>query len=180
MNRKTKLAVSAGAALAAVGAGGAIAATKLAPAESSKAVVDDAAKQLGIEPQKLKQAHGGGPGFGGRRHPGPALDVAASYLGMTEEKLRAALDGDASLADVAKDAGKSVDGLVGALVSAQTKELDAAVADGSLTKARRAEIVAKLEQRVTDRVNGVRTAFGGRRGLGFRGGHGPDDLARGA
>ena len=54
--KRTKLAVGAGAALAVVSAGGAVAATKLSPAEESKAVVEDAAKQLGVDPAKLSAA----------------------------------------------------------------------------------------------------------------------------
>ena len=50
MRKRTKLAVSAGAALAVVGGGGAVAATALSPSEESKAVVADAAKQLGVDP----------------------------------------------------------------------------------------------------------------------------------
>jgi hypothetical protein len=56
MNKRTKLAAGAGAALAVVGAGGALAADKLTPAQESKAVVDDAAKQLGVDPAKLNDA----------------------------------------------------------------------------------------------------------------------------
>ena len=56
MKKRTKLAVGAGAALAVVGAGGAVAADKLSPAEESKAVVEDAAKQLGVDPAKLNDA----------------------------------------------------------------------------------------------------------------------------
>lgn len=56
MKKRTKLAAGAGAALAVVGAGGAVAATKLSPAEESKAVVEDAAKQLGVDPAKLNAA----------------------------------------------------------------------------------------------------------------------------
>lgn len=56
MRKRTKLAAGAGAALAVVGAGGAIAATKLSPADESRAVVEDAAKQLGVSPQKLDAA----------------------------------------------------------------------------------------------------------------------------
>ena len=44
MKKRTKLAASAGAALAVVGAGGALAADRLTPSDESKAVVDDAAE----------------------------------------------------------------------------------------------------------------------------------------
>ncbi|MEO5576713.1 MAG: hypothetical protein ABIR67_02875 [Gaiellaceae bacterium] len=56
MKKRTKLAMGAGAALAVVGAGGAVAATKLSPRDESKAVVEDAAKQLGVDPTKLSDA----------------------------------------------------------------------------------------------------------------------------
>ena len=56
MKKRTKLAGAAGAALAVVGAGGAIAADRLTPTEESKAVVEDAAKQLGVDPAKLNDA----------------------------------------------------------------------------------------------------------------------------
>ena len=56
MKKRTKLAASAGAAIAVAGAGGAIAATQLSPKEESQAVVEDAAKQLGVDPAKLSDA----------------------------------------------------------------------------------------------------------------------------
>ena len=56
MKKRTKLAAGAGAALAVVGAGGAVAADRLTPKEESKAVVEDAAKQLGVDPAKLTDA----------------------------------------------------------------------------------------------------------------------------
>jgi polyhydroxyalkanoate synthesis regulator phasin len=56
MKKRTKLAAGAGAALAVVGAGGALASDRLTPSDESKAVVDDAAKQLGVDPAKLNAA----------------------------------------------------------------------------------------------------------------------------
>lgn len=57
MNAKKKLVIGAIAALAVAGAGGAVAATQLgSPNEESQAVIDDAAKQLGIEPSRLTNA----------------------------------------------------------------------------------------------------------------------------
>ena len=211
MKKRTKLAAGAGAAIAVVGAGGAIAATKLSPEAESKAVVEDAAKQLGVTPAKLRaaleqavenridqavkdgrltaeQAEAmkqrlesgdfplfGGPMFGGKglhHHLHVGIEAAASYLGVTEAELRQQLRDGKTLAEVAKAEGKSVDGLVDAIVAAEKKELDEAVAAGKLTKAQRDAIVAKLEQATTAIVNGARPAFEGRRGFGFRG-HGP-------
>lgn len=102
----------------------------------------------------------GGPrgnGFG-HQH-GAGLATAATYLGMTEAELRTSLQSGKSLADVAEATdGKSVDGLVAAIVAAEKKKLAAAVADGRLIEAEQTEILASLEERVTDMVNGVRPA----------------------
>jgi hypothetical protein len=201
MTRRRKVVASVVAALAVGGGGAAFAATQNDdPRAESQAIVNDAAKQLGIEPAKLtaalKQAFANRideavaagrltkeqgellkqriqssefPLFGlkfGLHHGGGfrvQLDVAATYLGMTAEELRTALSSDKTLADVAKEKGKSVDGLIDTMVAAATKELDAAVADGRLTKERRDAIVATLKDRITELVNngrpGVRHGF---------------------
>jgi hypothetical protein len=103
-------------------------------------------------------------GFGmefGHRDGGPGiihgfghLDAGASYLGMTEAELRTQLAGGKTLAEVAKAKGKSVDGLVSALVADEKKELDAAVAAGRLTREQADTILESAKQRATDLVNG--------------------------
>lgn len=154
------------------GGGAAIAGTGVfSPTQEREAFLNDAAKQLGVEPSELSaalktaskkrvdaavaagritKAEGdriksrvdagegplffglGRPGFGhGPRgfgphkrhlHPGRAwLESAASYLGMTEANLRAALEDGKTLAQVAKDRGKSVDGLVQAMVAEKAR-----------------------------------------------------------
>lgn len=206
MSRRKKLVLAAGAAamglLGVGGAAGAIAASGLlSPEEQSKAVIDDAAQQLGVEPQALSDAlkqalknrvdeaveagrltqeqgdelkdridstespllfgHGfqGRPGFlGGSRLFGhdvriDALDTAASYLDMSEDDLRRALESK-TLAEIANEKGKSVDGLVHALVAAQEKRIDEAVADGRLTKQQATELEARLTERVQALVDG--------------------------
>jgi hypothetical protein len=110
-------------------------------------------------------------GFGFRVHRFRDLDAAAAYLDVGEAALRESLEGGKTLADVAKEKGKTVGGLVDAIVAAKTKELDEAVTAGRLTKAQRDEIVAGVEAWTTDLVNGERPAFPGRRGE--RGHHGP-------
>jgi hypothetical protein len=206
VRKRTKLAAGAGAALAVVGAGGAVAANRLSPAEESKAVVEDAARQLGVDPAKLnaalkqalekrideavqdgrltaKQGEAmkarieagqfpllglGHRGFGHRGF--RDLDAAAAFLGVVELALRERLREGETLAEVAKAEGKSVDGLVTAIVAATTKRLDAAVAAGRVTKSQRDLIVASLKQRTTEIVNGTFPALRGRGGLGH-GGH---------
>ena len=61
---------------------------------------------------------------------------------MTEAELRDALQ-DKTLAEIAKEKGKSVSGLVAALVAAQEKRIAAAVADGRLTQSQASELKAQ-------------------------------------
>ncbi len=96
-------------------------------------------------------------GHRGGGHHGIGLATAATYLGLTEEALRTSLESGKSLADVAKATdGKSVDGLVAAIVAAEKKQLAAAVAAGRMTEAQQTEMLANLEERVTAMVNGER------------------------
>jgi hypothetical protein len=210
---RTRTIVAGAAALALIAGGGAaVAATRGdSPQAESRAVIDDAAKQLGVDAGKLDDAlrtalanridravaagtitkeQGealkkrvesadtplfGGLGFRGGfhfGHAGPAGDTsaAADYLGMTQAQVFEALRSGKTLADLAKEKGKSVDGLVDAMVAATTKRLDEAVAAGKLTYAQRKEITASLKERVTSFVNGeFRHGFRPRLGPAFRG-----------
>jgi hypothetical protein len=202
----------AGVALAAVGAGAAVGATQKSPSEESAAIVEDAAKQLGVTPEKLSDAltqafenridqavEDGqlteemaerlkeglaagelplvgapvlkGPGHRGHRLMRFGLESAATYLGVTEAELREALRDGKSLAEIAADEGKSVEGLVDALVKEQTARLDEAVEDGRLTKAQRNELVEGMRERVERMVEAE--PMGALRGHGprFRPGH---------
>ncbi len=224
MTRKTKIAAGVITALTiaiSLGAAGAIAASEVLFSDDRRqAVIDDAAKQLGVTPSALEDAlkqalknrvddaveagrlteeqgnalkerieAGQAPlvlsGFGrlGRGHFGHFghlghfrnLEAAASYLEVTPAEIRQRLaDGD-TLAEIAKAEGKSVDGLVNALVAAATEKIDDAVADGRLTKEQAADLKQDLEERVTALVNGELRAprfdFHGSdfdRGFGFR------------
>jgi ribosomal protein S20 len=211
MTKRRKLTFAFGAAAIALlvvglGAAGAVAASSLlSPDEESKAIIDDAAEQLGVEPDALSEAlkqalknrvddaveagrlteeqgaelkeridsdeypllfgRGGlhrGPGFG--HHVRLAgLEAAAAYLGMTEAELREALR-DSTLAEIAKEQGKTVQGLVAALVAAQEKRIDEAVADGRLTEEQASDLKSRLSEHVQALVNGeLRRSFGDRR-----------------
>ena len=110
-----------------------------------------------------------GFGFHSLHGHGHHLSAAATYLGLTEAQLRAKLAAGQSLADVAKAAGKSVDGLKNAILDEAKKKLDQAVSDGTLTKAQAAELLDRLQSRLDDLVN--RTFDGMHPGHGFF--HGP-------
>jgi hypothetical protein len=100
-----------------------------------------------------------------------SLDAAATYLGLTDAQLRTGLENGKSLAEVARAQGKSVDGLVQALVNAAKKRLDVAVAAGRLTQTQANSILSRLKSQVTAFVNGAAPLFGFRHG--FRGGPPP-------
>jgi len=104
------------------------------------------------------------------------LDAAASYLGLTETDLRAQLQDGKSLAQVARDRGKSVDGLVDALVAAAKERLDKAVAAGRITKAEENSALDDLRERITSRVGSAGPSlprFRPFEGFGFRHSGGP-------
>ena len=201
MTRRKKLTFAAGAAgvallVAGLGAAGAIAAPSIfSPSEESKAVIDDAASQLGVEPSELSDAlkqalknrvdealdegrlmqeqadelkeridgddypllfgrggHGGPGGFGRHGH-FEVLATAASFLGMTEAELREELR-DKTLADIAKEQGKTAAGLVQHLVATQTKRIDEAVSDGKLSEEQATALKAELPERMEALVDG--------------------------
>jgi hypothetical protein len=228
MDRSLKRKVVAGtvAALAVGGTGAGIAATQLrsSPSEESKAIVSDAAQQLGVQPEQLSKAlktamekqvdaavaagrltkaqgdalkqriesndfplFGPFPlGFGGHfgffgHHGFPGLD-AASYLGLTESQLDSKVESGKTLAQVAKDQGRSVNGLVAAMKADLKQKLDRAVSDGRITKSDENKALSDADQRLKNFVNGKlirparpegwfghRNDFGARRGTGFEG-----------
>jgi polyhydroxyalkanoate synthesis regulator phasin len=195
-------------------AGAAVAATQLrSPQDESRAVVNDAARELGVTPERLTNAlktamknrideavrdgrltqeQGNrlkqsideqevpmlGPGFGrgfqrhfGGPHRGPhmggKLEAAAQYLGMTQAALRQALEDGKTLAQVARDRNKSVDGLIDALVAEKRERINQAVEDGHLTRAQANRIMQGIRGRVTDMVNGRMPRFERRPGFRF-------------
>jgi polyhydroxyalkanoate synthesis regulator phasin len=81
------------------------------------------------------------------------LDAAASYLGLTRAELRSQLADGKSLAEIARAEGKSVDGLVQALVEDVSERIDAAVDDGRLSDDQAAELKEDLPDRITRLVN---------------------------
>ena len=203
MNRiprpKIVVAIVAAAVVAvALGVTGAVAASRALTADDERrAVLDDAADRLGVEPSELEDAlrdalkarvdaavaegrlteeqgvelkrrldSGEVPFLRGLGKPGqgrfghfhfarfPAVGAAADYLGLEHDELRERLrDGD-TLAEIAKAEGKAVGGLVDALVADAEKRLEHAVAAGKLTRAQADELADRLDERMTDLVNG--------------------------
>ena len=88
------------------------------------------------------------------------LDVAASYLGLSSAELHDELAEGRTLAEIARAEGKSVDGLVRALVEAAEERIDDAVEDGRLSEARAQELRDGLEERIRERVDEELGTFG--------------------
>jgi hypothetical protein len=96
--------------------------------------------------------HRGGPGPGGPVFGG--IDGAAKFLGLTEAELRDQLMSGKSLADIAKDKGKSVDDLKAAIKDGVQSKLDDAVKSKKLTQAQADDILKELDSHLDDLVNG--------------------------
>jgi hypothetical protein len=105
----------------------------------------------------------GGPGFG--FGPGMSLSAAAKFLGVSDDELRTQLRDGKSLADVAKDKGKTTADLKAAMKTAITSELDQRVKDNKLTAAERTKILADIDARLDDLINNTPPKGGPR---GFR------------
>jgi hypothetical protein len=151
--------------------------------------------------KKRRQQSGsvlGGPGAGGV-HPGfgggggrgaaglafkvgrgGALDAAASALGLKLDDLVAKLHDGKSIADVAKDQGKSLDDVKKAITDGVTKELDKAVADKKLTSDQRDKVLKELDQHLADLVTRTPPKDGARFGRNGAGGAPPLGHAAGS
>jgi hypothetical protein len=112
----------------------------------------------------------GPPPLDGRHGPGgplmAGLDAAAKYLGLTERQLVRRLRSGKSLAEVAADEGKPVDGLKSAIEDAVKASLDKAVADKRITAEQRDRALSELRERldeIVDRKPGDRPPRGGPR-----------------
>src|SRR5439155_493299 len=110
-----------------------------------------------IESGELPLFLTGRPHDFGLVHHGPGLDAAATDLGLTEAQLRTELTSGKTLAQIATAHGKTIDGLIGALVDQAKHKLDRAVAGGRLTKAEANRILPSLKERIT---NFAKSRFG--------------------
>ena len=118
-----------------------------------------------------------GIGHHGGHHGFVDFSTASEYLGLTEAQLRTKIEDGDTLAEIAKAQGKSAGGLVDALVQGAKADLDEKVAAGRITADQRTSILADLESRVEDVVNGE-FSFGFR-GPGGRGFGPPPTIAPG-
>lgn len=112
--------------------------------------------------------------FGHRGHHGPRgpllgrFEAAADYLGLNQTQLHEALRSGKTLAQLARDRDKSVDGLIAAMLADAEKKLDEVVASGKLTEAEKTDMLEGMKERITDLVNGRIPVHRGRDGGHFR------------
>ena len=79
--------------------------------------------------------------------------IVTETLGVDRAELRAALQGGQSISEYATSLGQDPQVVVDALVNAVNNRVDRAVADGSITEERGAEIKANAPARVETLVN---------------------------
>ena len=132
----------------------AVAAGRLTPEQGAKLKERVAnAKGLGIVVRRaFAERH---KGLVGRIVQVHRLGAAAKYLGMTPKELRTARQSGRSLAQIAASKGKSVDGLVAAIVAPAKARAAKAVSNGKLTQQRADELIARLTERVKALVERV-------------------------
>ena len=146
-----------------------------------------------------------GEGFGrregfGRGGPhgglGDPIATAATYLGLIRDNLDAALDGGKTLAAIATEQGKTIDGLKAALLAEAQKQIDALPAGTDAQKKALLDAAStRIDAFIADAampghggfggggpgfghrggLGGGGPGFGHRGGLGGGMGHGPDD-----
>jgi hypothetical protein len=139
------------------------------PSSSTSATADSSVSQ-----ERGREGHG-------PRGERPGLATIMTVLDLTEDELKAARESGTTLAELAEQQGVEVSTLIDALVAEAEEHVAEHVADGDLTQEEADERLAEIEQRITDRVNGVEPAAGDRPAPGERpdrgergpGGHGP-------
>ena len=94
-----------------------------------------------------------GFGLGGHLFGANGFLAAAQYLGLSAVQLENALD-TKNLAQIAKDKGKSVDGLKKALSAAAKEALDNARTEGRLTQPQENALLDRYQSSLDDLVNG--------------------------
>jgi hypothetical protein len=159
-------------AVAVLAAGGAAFAAVKLSATAQTATVPTVTAPFGDGSYGLGDGRLGGRGFGGGLGPaddggpgrrrgfgrffGGGVSAAAGYLGLSATQLELDLASGKTLAQVAKSHGKSVDGMIAAMVARMKKGLDVAVSGGMLTRQQANLIATRLTAHMKGMANGVR------------------------
>jgi hypothetical protein len=83
---------------------------------------------------------------------GEKLSSAAEYLGLSEADLRTKLNEGKTLAQIADEQGKSVEGLKGAMLKGTKAKLDELVKDGKLTQEEADEMYDRFQSHLDDLI----------------------------
>ena len=179
-NRNRKLIAGTAAVALLAGGGAAFATMKLVSSSSSSPAarppIHMGVGGFGLGGRLGGRGFGGGlggeearprPGFGfGSLSPG-GLAPLTTYLGISSSALRSDLGKGETLAQVAKAQGKSVEGLVTAMLAARKSALDRQLSAGRLTAAQEQRIESSDAERLHDLVNGTPPRAFGRLGGTF-------------
>jgi polyhydroxyalkanoate synthesis regulator phasin len=142
--------------------------------EARNQVIDDAVASGRIteeQAERLRDAEFGdirrGFAMGLKHAIGNVFETAAEILGLTTDEVREGLADGKSLADLAEEQG--VTDLESQLVAELTADIEAKVADGSITQDQADRLLENLEERVSNLVDHEGGKFRGRFGGGMRG-----------
>lgn len=112
---------------------------------------------------------GGRGGFGASRE---VISVVAEQTGLTPLEILTQLREGTSLSDIITANGGDLEAVTSAAIEAVTAEINQAVTDGWITQEQADTMLANVETRVTDVINGTGFGMGGRGGRDGRGGRG--------
>jgi len=119
--------------------------------------------------------HQKGEGHKGRSgRVGRVFNTAADAIGIATDELRAELRDGATIASVAEANDVDVDAVVADIVASVEERFDAKVEAGDLTAEQADEKLGTIEERITNRVNGIESDRDedGKRRRGHRGNRG--------
>jgi hypothetical protein len=107
-------------------------------------------------PEGRMQRHGSGKHgrFGGPVARGAISDAVTELLGIDAETVRDELRSGSTLAELAEANGVPTETLVDTLVAQASQRLDVAVENGRIDADKAADFEEKLEEQMTERVNG--------------------------
>jgi hypothetical protein len=170
-NRNRKLIVATAAVALLAGAGAAFATMKLVSSRSASppAPIRMGVGGFGLGGRLGGRGFGGGlggegvrprPGFGFGSFSAGTLAPLSSYLGISSSTLQSELGKGETLAQIAKAQGKSVAGLVTAMLAPRKSELEAEVSAGRLTAAQEQRIESSEAERMLDFVDASPRGFG--------------------
>lgn len=108
-------------------------------------VTEDGTSDEPTEERRHRRGHRGGC----------SLEAAATAIGIDEADLKAALDEGQTIAQVAEANGVAVDTVIDAMVDEKAEKLAEKVESGRITQEEADEKLAELEERITNKVNGL-------------------------